>query len=169
MLIYLAKIDRKIPLKDYWFEYPEKRVRGCQDKSCEEYSGDNIYKVSDDGKLVLDNDNHHGNWAYKSDVEKGQNAIICSEFYYFAPDNRLSISITSKFVDLIKIGPGQKLNTNSDLIEEFIAFVRSKANGTGIIGTINRHPASVSGCDDNRNANPCSLSAIEQQGCSKSK
>lgn len=135
-LIYLAKISRQIPLSQYWFEYPQKRAINCSEEF-EEHSGDNIYSVDENGYMILQNENHHGKGNYNQDVVKGKNVLICDEFYYFAPNSRLLIP--SRFDELIHKTQGQKLMTNSPLINEFISLVKEETNNKiGIFGEINR-------------------------------
>ena len=144
-LIYLAKISRQLPLSKYWDKYPLKRAINCSEEF-EEYSGDNIYSVDENGNFILQNENHHDKGNYNQDVVKGKNVLICDEFYYFAPNSRLLIP--SRFDELIHKTQGQKLMTNSSLINEFISFVKDEtSNKIGIFGKIKRSElAKNTGC-----------------------
>ena len=47
-LIYLAKVAKKIPIGEYWIEYPEKRALATKNKRCLKRYGDNIYEKIDE-------------------------------------------------------------------------------------------------------------------------
>ena len=155
-LIYLAKISEVIPMKDYWKKYPQKRAVNCNDDQFEEYYGDNIYNE----KLELVNQNHHREGDIRRDIS-GKNVLICEEYYYFVPKNRLEIP--PEFDDLVYKRRGQVLMTNSDKIRQFVEFVKSETEGkSGIIGNISRqkYDATID-CS-------CQTIEVKSNGCSSS-
>ena len=73
-LIFLANINKKLPLKDYYEQYSDKRPDNHP-------SGDNIYKL-ENGKFIQLENRAHDAGNIESDL-KGKNALIADEFYYF--------------------------------------------------------------------------------------
>ncbi len=87
-LIYLAKITKRINFGQYWLgkEYQKKKT---ENSIC----GDNIYEP--DGSLPSgykqhDNKGGHGDKEIANDL-KGENVLICDEFYYFGIQNALDV------------------------------------------------------------------------------
>lgn len=134
-LVYLAKISEIIPLEEYWKKYPKKRpVKGSSEHDACFY-GDNYYYKENGEKKEAPN-NHHQGTCFEIDW-KGKNAIICEEFYYFSPENRLHPF--TGFEHLVHKGRGHSFK--KERVAEFIEKVKVQANRNGvqngIVGDIN--------------------------------
>ena len=84
-LVYIAKIDEKISMEDYWERFPEKRVtpEAIDNELDVRRYGDNIYEpIEGGGFRQHKNSGDHGDGDYKRDTG-GENVLICREFYYF--------------------------------------------------------------------------------------
>jgi len=115
-LVYLARIDDKLPIEKYYEEYPAKRI--CP-------SADNIYAVQN-GILTLVNDAIHNEGHRENDLA-GRNVLISQHYYYFGKD---ALRICEKLRSKIKVPVGQAYygwcTTGADA-GVFIAWVIDKA------------------------------------------
>lgn len=125
-LVYLAKVSEVIPLEEYWVKYPQKRPVENANVHNACFYGDNYYYIEDGVAKIAPNNQHQCDWEERD--RSGKNAIICEEFYYFTPENRLD---ASKYVSLIPKGRSETLKSGR-LADEFIDYVRACANELGL-------------------------------------
>ena len=114
-LVYLAKIDDKFPMEEYYEKYPQKR-------DC--LSADNIY-VMQDGIWKLKNDSIHNKNQQNKDLS-GKNVLVARHYYYFGR-NALDIQ---EVREKIKIPLGQSAYgclTTGELAADFINWVKKEA------------------------------------------
>jgi hypothetical protein len=142
-LIYLAKIDEVMPLKEYWEKYKDKRPHkiggssknakgGCSnhgtrsDNNCSNYdSGDNIYEWN--GNEYIQHPNRDHEEKDRDHDISGINALICKEFYYFGVNNAEEIS--DEYFDYVnKIPRSKKISLCK--CKKFIEHVQSIKNVT---------------------------------------
>lgn len=136
-LIYLAKVSEKLSYPEYWEKYPQKRPVEGVDTSHVGYYGDNYY-YQEGGENKRAFTNQHTEEEAARDW-RGKYAIVCEEFYYFTPENRLS---ASGFESLINKGIGQTMK-QGELVDKFIEYVKDAAKdlgySQGIIGDLKLH------------------------------
>ena len=137
-LIYLAKVSEKLSYTEYWEKYPQKRPVEGVDESYVGYYGDNYYYQEDGEKKRAFTNQKHTEKEVTSDWN-GKNAIVCEEFYYFTPENRLS---ALGFESLIHTTQGVALK-QGELVDKFIEYVKDAAKGLGysqgVIGDLKLH------------------------------
>lgn len=82
-LVYLMQVGEKLRLEHY-FEDARYQVKKPDMQSLHPMlrRGDNIYRMSPDGNLALQDNEYHGKSEVKADVG-GVNALVASTFYYF--------------------------------------------------------------------------------------
>lgn len=106
-LIYLARVTKKIPIKEYWENYPLKQqptksIEGGNEcfKSCGNrivvknddisFCGDNIYEPdANDPSGFKRHENPHHNEQNKAHDLSGKNVLVCEEFYYFGVEHAI--------------------------------------------------------------------------------
>lgn len=125
-LIYLAKVTDVIPLDEYWVKYQQKRPVENVEVHNAYFYGDNYYYKENGMDMTAPNNQHKYDWEERD--RSGKNAIICEEFYYFTPENRLDVG---KYNSLIHKGIGQAMK-KGQLVDEFIGYVRACANELGV-------------------------------------
>jgi hypothetical protein len=115
-LIFLALINKKLPLEEYYEQYPQKRPENLP-------SGDNIYKL-ENGKFVQVENRLHDEDAYEDDVN-GKNALLAEEFYYFGIE---AMTIPSELrPDLLKGQTKSGRLTEGQRADDFINYVKKYA------------------------------------------
>lgn len=133
-LIYLAKVKEVLPLEEYWVKYPQKRPVATDDIHDARFYGDNYYYKEENEMKVAPNNQHYEEGKVRD--LSGKNAIVCEEFYYFTPENRLSVVTYENLVHKVQ---GQALKKGKD-VDDFISYVRKCAHKmnvkNGIIGNI---------------------------------
>ena len=136
-LIYLAKVSEVLPYEQYGEKYPQKRPVENADIHNATYYGDNYYYKENGEEKCAPNNQHH--FEMIKEDWRGKNAVICQEFYYFTPENRLS---AADFEDLIHkhVGAAMKQGVR---VDEFIAYVKrcviELGYSQGIVGTLPIH------------------------------
>ena len=147
-LIYLAKVSKKIPIEDYWENYPKKQqptksIEGGKKcfKSCGKsivvknddisFCGDNIYEPdANDPSGFKQHKNAHHNEQNKAHDLSGKNVLVCEEFYYFGVENAIPKS------DIINdknfVVPRCKKNQLDDPIAKQIIDFVTKRYSSGI-------------------------------------
>ena len=114
-LVYLAEIDDKFPMWQYYEKYPQKRT--CP-------SADNIY-VKQNGIWKLMNASIHDESHQEKDLS-GDNVLVARHYYYFGK-NALDIQEVREKIN-IPIGQGSygRLTTGED-VADFINWVKREA------------------------------------------
>lgn len=131
-LVYLARIDEKIPLDEYWNKFAVKRNKPTPNNKYDARNmGDNIYHLGDDGTIIQERNlqGHNSPEDIKRDFKNGKNALICKKFFYFTRDNR--VNIDPKYRPLVYGSKGQKLFQGS-LVDEFIEYIETIAKERGV-------------------------------------
>ena len=153
-LIYLARITEKMSIASYWEHYPQKRpkrnsgsiisngkcnkcgsryINANRIRENDVYYGDNIYQpkfknaIKPEDFILVSNSNYHNDGSSQENDIKGQNVLICEEFYYFSCEKPLIIPFN--ILDKIRI-PISQSGTGWKTIEpiDFISYVRDTVN-----------------------------------------
>ena len=125
--MYLARISDRIPIAQYWNDYPQKHPDKAKGKDDPAYYGDNIYKPDDASSLGfkrVESCFHCKESDLPHDVG-GKNVIICKEFYYFSAENALKIPDEIR-CDFNTVQRGYKRFQGEERINRFVDFVRNR-------------------------------------------
>lgn len=129
-LVYAARVAEVVPLAQYGMDerFESKIPRAS---SAEEWQrhGDNIYTVAEDGSWLQRRNDYHYQRHMATDLS-GENALLCSEFWYFGDEAPL---IPEEFRGLVKSGPGHKCCEDQILIEGLTGWLRRFPQG--VIGS----------------------------------
>jgi hypothetical protein len=136
-LVYLSRITEIIPIKQYWFDYPQKRPDIYKGKNSPYFYGDNIYEPDDSalsGFNMVCNIFHSEESKHKKHDLSGKNVIVCKEFYYFGAKNALEIpeNVKNGFNNVQR---GHTFFYEDEKIENFISFVRNNKNECKFMNT----------------------------------